>query len=65
MELVAVSKKKYSQLEVVEDLKYKVENLKAVYEIARIVCGTKYSMKDVWREIAEDELLRKKAESTP
>lgn len=41
----------------IDDLKYKIENTKAIYEIRKIIEGKPFSMNDVWREVLDDELL--------
>lgn len=38
------------------ELKYLLDNTKAVYELRRFMLGTPYSMTDVWREVNRELL---------
>ena len=66
MSLFVVSKKDDLRLvsnhSHIKDLEYKVENTHAAYEIRRLIVGTPYTMAEIGREVAENELLYKEAD---
>lgn len=46
------------------ELKYMIENTKAVYEIRRIMVGTPYTMNDVWQDINHELLHQETGQET-